>query len=56
VIDHVVIDSIYFFDPNGIRLEFAVRTATSAELEPYSNEAHKQLGAWVVEKAARLDK
>jgi glyoxylase I family protein len=53
VVDHGVIDSIYFFDPNGIRLEFAVRTATSAELEPYEEKAHEQLRAWVKEKADR---
>jgi catechol 2,3-dioxygenase-like lactoylglutathione lyase family enzyme len=54
VTDHEVIESIYFFDPNGIRLEFAVRTATPAQLQPYGREAHGQLRAWVSEKAVRL--
>lgn len=54
VTDHEVIESIYFFDPNGIRLELAVRTATPDELQPYGREAHGQLRSWVIEKASRL--
>jgi catechol-2,3-dioxygenase len=53
VTDHGVIKSIYFFDPNGIRLELTVRTAGEEELEGYRAEARGLLDAWTVEKSAR---
>lgn len=52
ITDHHFIHSIYFFDPNGIRLELTVRTIENAELERLGSNAHTQLAAWNAEKAA----
>ena len=52
ITDHHFINSIYFFDPNGIRLELTVRTIEEAELERLGGNAHVQLAAWNSEKAA----
>jgi glyoxylase I family protein len=45
--DHEFVESIYFFDPNGIRLEITTRTAAEAELAEYAADAHARLEAWV---------
>ena len=47
------IHSIYFFDPNGLRLELTVEVAAPAVVEGYAREAHAALAAWTGEKAAR---
>lgn len=44
VIDHKIFDSIYFFDPNGIRLELTYQTATPARMNELRAEAHEKLG------------
>ena len=44
--DHHIIKSIYFFDPNGIRLELTCRTANETELEKAEAEAHAKLAQW----------
>lgn len=61
VTDHHIIDSIYFFDPNGIRLEFTVRKEVPAGMKPssgefhaYGGEARDALRAWNIEKGQRL--
>ncbi|VCU69109.1 fosfomycin resistance protein FosB [Pigmentiphaga humi] len=51
VTDHGFVHSIYFFDPNGIRLELTTRTAPQATLDAYKAEAHAQLADWVRAKA-----
>jgi catechol-2,3-dioxygenase len=45
--------SIYFFDPNGIRLELTTVTASERELQDYRREARGRLDAWTAEKASR---
>jgi len=45
--------SIYFFDPNGLRLELTTETAAPAVVQGYAREAHAQLAAWDEEKRAR---
>ncbi|WP_040678021.1 VOC family protein [Nitratireductor pacificus] len=54
VTDHHFIHSIYFFDPNGIRLELT----TDIGLTEYKSEklrsAHDELAAWTQEKQERL--
>ena len=45
--------SIYFFDPNGIRLELTTNTASDATLAGYRQNARTALDAWTAEKAAR---
>ena len=44
--DHGIIKSIYFFDPNGIRLELTTRTATAKEMADHAAHAHEALAAW----------
>jgi glyoxylase I family protein len=53
ITDHGIIQSIYFFDPNGIRLELTTETASLAEMDEGRRTAHTQLAAWNAEKAAR---
>jgi len=45
--------SIYFFDPNGIRLELTTVTASDQQLHVYRQEARGKLDAWTAEKANR---
>ncbi|MEQ1489596.1 MAG: VOC family protein [Terricaulis sp.] len=44
--DHSIIKSIYFFDPNGHRLELTVRTASDATLAELNALAPEMLAAW----------
>ena len=53
ITDHHIIESIYFFDPNGIRLELTVPTVPATEMQRLAEHAHADLRAWVTEKAAR---
>ena len=52
VTDHGFVQSIYFFDPNGIRLELTAETATPEQSRRYREEAPARLKAWIKEKAA----
>jgi catechol 2,3-dioxygenase-like lactoylglutathione lyase family enzyme len=54
VTDHHIIESIYFFDPNGIRLELTVPTASAETTARHEHEAHAAVAEWTREKAARL--
>jgi catechol 2,3-dioxygenase-like lactoylglutathione lyase family enzyme len=40
------IQSIYFFDPNGLRLELTVEVASAAQVQAYESEAHAELRTW----------
>ena len=53
LVDHGFVKSIYFFDPNGIRLELTTETFQEGEAEGYKANAHKDLAAWNKEKAGR---
>ncbi|MFK0159437.1 VOC family protein [Streptomyces sp. NPDC090499] len=53
VIDHESQVSIYFFDPNGIRLEFTFLTATAEQRREYAMTAHDLLKEWDAEKPDR---
>ena len=44
VTDHGFVKSIYFFDPNGIRLEFTAETASPDELKEYARSAFRARG------------
>ena len=50
VTDHGFLKSIYFFDPNGHRLELTTRTASSSYLAEGEAKAHAALDAWTEEK------
>ncbi len=45
--------SIYFFDPNGVRLELTTNTCDDAQLAAYRAEARARCDAWTREKAQR---
>jgi len=51
ITDHHIIDSIYFFDPNGIRVELTTPTVPPAEMEAHARVAHAELEAWTQRKA-----
>lgn len=44
--DHHIIRSIYFFDPNGFRLELTVPTVPAQEMQRLATRAHADLAAW----------
>ena len=57
VTDHHIFKSIYFFDPNGIRLELTAQLADEFQMLQESKTAHARLAAWSERKAAwRLEK
>ncbi len=43
IVDHGWFESLYFFDPNGIRLELVFLTASSEELSAMAADAHSAL-------------
>lgn len=43
--------SIYFFDPNGVRLEFTYTIADRAFLDAHEKVAHAALNRWVNERS-----
>ena len=49
--DHGFVRSIYFFDPNGHRLELTCRTATPDYLTNASRQAYELLARWQAERA-----
>ena len=49
--DHHIIESIYFFDPNGIRLELTTPAVPQAEIDAHALHARADLDAWTVRKA-----
>jgi len=57
VVDHKIFDSIYFFDPNGIRLELAFQTAGPARMAELAAAAHANLATreeMIARRKARL--
>ncbi len=56
VTDHHIIQSIYFFDPNGLRLEITTKTAEDAEFEKAASDAHGALANWNKHKKQALSK
>jgi catechol 2,3-dioxygenase-like lactoylglutathione lyase family enzyme len=51
VVDHDgYIHSIYFFDPNGIRLELTVEVARPEVVHGFAQTAHAQLQEWTQQK------
>ena len=56
LVDHGFIKSVYFFDPNGLRLEITSRTEPSDFLEKSAAEAHAILNQWTERKRKGLIK
>ena len=50
VTDHHIFHSIYFFDPNGIRLELTAQLADEFQMLQESKTAHARLDAWTQRK------
>src|ERR1700730_4464020 len=53
VTDHEFVNSIYFFDPNGVRLEFTTQVVGEDKIDQYAREAHAELKSWNERKASR---
>lgn len=53
VTDHRIIHSIYFFDPNGLRVELTCWAVDQEQMAQEAKGAHAQLAEWTREKAAR---
>lgn len=51
VTDHHIFQSIYFFDPNGIRLELSAQLASQMQMLHESRSAHARLAEWNRRKA-----
>ena len=54
ITDHGFVKSIYFFDPNGIRLELTIDVSDVQVSNTDIEAAHVAVGQWVTEKSARL--
>lgn len=46
VTDHDFVHSIYFFDPNGVRLELTTQVVGEDEIARYKQDAHDVLKKW----------
>ena len=51
VTDHHIFKSIYFFDPNGVRLELTAQVADENQMLEESRDARARLDAWTARKA-----
>jgi catechol 2,3-dioxygenase-like lactoylglutathione lyase family enzyme len=49
--DHHIFHSIYFFDPNGVRLELTAQLADEFQMLQESRTAHARLAEWTARKA-----
>lgn len=54
LVDHHFINSIYFFDPNGLRLEVTARVDEPGYLGQAAADAHDGMKAWIDKKARLL--
>jgi glyoxylase I family protein len=50
VTDHHVFKSIYFFDPNGVRLELSYQIASAQAMQKESTFARQRLNEWTTRK------
>jgi glyoxylase I family protein len=50
ITDHHIFHSIYFFDPNGIRLELTAQLADEFQMLQESKTAHVRLNEWTARK------
>jgi catechol 2,3-dioxygenase-like lactoylglutathione lyase family enzyme len=54
LVDHEFVKSIYFFDPNGLRLEVTARTEAPGYLAEAKRDARGAFDTWTKNKAKRL--
>ena len=50
VTDHHIFKSIYFFDPNGVRLELTAQLADDVQMQKESTGVHDRLAEWTARK------
>jgi glyoxylase I family protein len=50
ITDHHIFKSIYFFDPNGIRVELSAQLASEMQMFEESKQAHSRLAEWTRRK------
>ena len=50
ITDHHIFDSVYFFDPNGVRLELTAQRADEFQMLQESKTAHQRLDEWTARK------
>lgn len=50
ITDHHIFHSIYFFDPNGVRLELTAQLADEFQMLEESKTAHARLAEWTTRK------
>lgn len=50
VTEHHIFKSIYFFDPNGVRLELSAQVADEFQMLKESTTAHTRLNEWTARK------
>lgn len=50
ITDHHIFHSIYFFDPNGVRLELSAQLADEFQMQQESRTAHERLAEWTRRK------
>jgi catechol 2,3-dioxygenase-like lactoylglutathione lyase family enzyme len=55
VTDHHIIHSIYFFDPNGLRLELTTPAVSDEVMQGHARQAHAQLAQWSQSKMQRRE-
>ena len=46
VTDHGIVESIYFFDPNGLRVELTVPAVSADVMRHHARHAHRLLREW----------
>jgi glyoxylase I family protein len=51
ITDHHIIQSLYFFDPNGVRVELTAQSVSDEYMQAAAKTAHGELARWVIEKA-----
>ena len=52
-VDHHFLESIYFFDPNGVRLEFTIRSGPDSYMAEARRQARSALDEWTNFKRSR---
>lgn len=50
IVNHGWLHSIYFHDPNGLRLEFSYQEGGRETLKVFAEQAHATLARWTVDK------
>jgi glyoxylase I family protein len=55
-VDHGFIQSIYFYDPSGHRLELAARTHRPGDLDRYAQHARDEVDRWTLHKKEHLSR